>query len=272
MKNKKLMCFICIAILLIFPAHINASYDTNYYERYNPAIKQLSTTPYAKHINFLIKSGKLKADGVVYTLICASDISFNQKILEKYDLQTVVIRIGDKYYKTKPLFKRLFFVKRGKKGIFRYILSKELILVYVPYADKIQVIGVISQGQFIRENRIKEYDLNISKEIKEQILSEIFNLLGCRRLKSCHIKGNIDSNSYFYKGNKLIGVMENFGKEKVLIRIKDDNKKHIATIKEYEDKVLMEDMQGNILYESDYSKKIDIKLHALDYEILLKIR
>jgi len=34
----------------------------------------------------------------------------------------------------------------------------------------------------------------------------------------------------------------------------------------------MEDIQGNVLYESDFSKNIDIKLNALDYEILIKIK
>ena len=96
------MRFVCIAILLFFPAYANASYDATYYEKYNPNVKWLSDTPYAKHINFSIQSGKLIADGIVSMLNDVSDIHLNQKILKEYDLQAVVIKIGGKYYKATP--------------------------------------------------------------------------------------------------------------------------------------------------------------------------
>ena len=222
------MRFVCIAILLFFPMYVNASYDATYYEKYNPNVKWLSDTPYAKHTNFSIQSGKLSADGIVYSLNSVSDVKLNQKILKEYDLQAVVIKIGSKYYKATPSFKKLIFVKSGKKSIFRYTLTKKLILVYVPYADKIQVIGVISQDQFIKENSFKEYDLNINREIKKQILLKIFNLLGYKQLKDCDVKSNKDGNNYFYKNSKLIGMLENFGNEKMLIQTSNNGRKHIA--------------------------------------------
>ena len=135
-----------------------------------------------------------------------------------------------------------------------------------------QVIGVISQGEFIKENAFQEYDLNINKKIKKQILLKIFNLLGYKQLKDCDVKSNKDGNNYFYKNSKLIGMLENFGNEKMLIQTSNNEKKHIATIRKYGNKILMEDIQGNVLYESDFSKEIDIKLNALDYEILIKIK
>ena len=266
------MRFVCVAILLFFPIFANAFYNATYYEKYNPNVKWLLDTPYAKHISFLIQSGQLRADGTVYTLNNASDINLNQKILKEYDLQAVVIKIGSKYYKATPSFKKLIFVKSGKKGIFRYILTKKLILVYEPYLDKMQVIGVISQGQFIKENCFNEYDLAINKEIKKRILLKIFKFLGCKAFKDCNVKSDKNSNDYFYKDNKLIGILENFGNKKMLMQINNNDKKHTATIIKYNDNILMEDMRGNILYESDNSKKINIKLNALDYEIELKIK
>lgn len=257
--------------LFIFPVHINTSYNSSYYEKYNPAIGQLLNTPYAKHINFHIQSGKLKADSIVYKLSSASDIKLNQKTLEEYDLKTVIIRIGNKLYKSKPSFKKLVFVKKGRKGMFRYSIVKDLTLVYVPYADKMQVIGVISQGQFIRENKYKEYDLNVNKEVKEQILRESLSLLGCRHFKKCDIKSDNEGNYHFYKGYKLIGVMENFGNEKILIQEKDNQKKHIATVRKYGNRILMEDSMGNILYENDGSKRLKILIKSLNYKIELSI-
>lgn len=264
------MRFIYILIILSFPAYVNAYY-ASYYEKYNPTVKQLSNTPYARHINFFIQSGKLRADGIVYTLSGASDINLDQKTLKEHGLQTVIIKIGNRYYKATPSFKKLLFIKKGKKGIFRYTVGKELILVYVPYADKMQVIGVISQGQFIQENRYKKYDLNINKEIKKQILLKIFNMLGCKQLRDCNVKSDKDGNNYFYKDNKLIGMLENFGNEKILIQKRGDDEKHIATIKKYGNKILMEDVNGNIIYQSDNSKNIDIPLKTLGYEMELKI-
>jgi len=118
------MRFICIAILLLFPAYVNASYDATYYEKYNPTIEQLSNKPYAKHTNFLIQSGELRADGTVYALSHISDINLDQKILKEYDLQAVIIQIGSKYYKATPSFKKLIFVKRGKRGYLYTPLAK----------------------------------------------------------------------------------------------------------------------------------------------------
>ena len=261
------MHLIYITILIFFPFFANAFYDTSYYEKYDPNIKYISNS---KHKNLFIQDGRLKADGIVYRLKSASDIKLDKKTLKKFDLESVVIKIDGNYYKAMPSFKKLNFIKRGKKGIFRYTLTKKLILVYIPYRDKIQVIGVISQGEFIKENTLKEYDLDVKKEIKKKILSKILNLLGCR--KNCNIKSDKSGNNYFYKNNKLIGILENFGNQKILIQKSGNSKKHIANIIKYQDKILLEDIDGNILYESGFSKILKIRLDSLGYEILLKIR
>lgn len=261
-----------IVFFLLFSVSVNSfAYGADYYEKYNPAVQQLSNSSYAKHAKFFIQNGVLKADGRVYRLRKASDVKFDLKQLKEYDLQTVAIKINKKYYKAKPFFKKLIFVKRGKKGIFGYTIGKELILVYIPYGDKIKVLGVISQGEFFQENSYKVYDLNRNRTIKKQILFKILTILGCKELKSCSVKNDKDANIYFYKGNRLLGLLQNYGDEKILIQNNGANKKHIATIKAYKNKSLMEDLQGNILYQSKDTKIINIRLKTLDYVIGLEI-
>ncbi|MEA1973159.1 MAG: hypothetical protein U9N34_07700 [Candidatus Cloacimonadota bacterium] len=102
---------------------------------------------------------------------------FSQKVLKTYDLETVVIQIDGTYYKAKPSFKKLFFTASGKKSGFGYSAGKELILVYVPYGHKIQVLGVITQGQFIQENEYTEYNIGAKKEAKKQVLHKTLELV-----------------------------------------------------------------------------------------------
>lgn len=257
-----------LIFFLLFSVSVNSfAYGADYYEKYNPAVQQLSNSYFAKHINFFIQNGALKADGRVYRLRKASDVNLDLKQLKAFDLQTVAIKINSRYYKSKPSFKKLVFVKRGKKGIFGYTIGRELILVYIPYGDKIKVLGVILQGEFFQENNYKVYDLNRNRTIKKQILFKILTMLGCKELKSCSVKSDKDANIYFYKGNKLLGLLQNYGDEKILIQNNGANKKHIATIKAYENKIFMEDLQGNILYQSKNTKTINIRLKTLDYVI-----
>ena len=50
-----------------------------------------------------------------------------------------------------------------------------------------------------------------------------------------------------------------------------NDRQHIATIKKYDNKLLMTDRNWNIIYSSNGSKKIEIDLDALNYRIGLKV-
>ncbi|MFP4487209.1 MAG: hypothetical protein ACLFOC_09600 [Campylobacterales bacterium] len=273
MKLTKL----CIILLAILPPSnlvaldIKTSFDTSYYEKYNTETKQLSESSYAKNIDFFIDSGRLSADGVYYTLSGVLEVNLSQEALKEYDLQTVVIEIDNNHYKAKPSFKKLFFTASGKKGSFGYSSSREIILVYVPYLDRIKVLGSISQGQYIEESSYKTYSIDAKREAKKEVLIKTLKLLGCQNPRECDVKSNRDGDNYFYKNDKLIGVTQNFGDEKILTRQTPQGRKKLATIKIYRNKIIMEDRRGDILLSSKGSKKIKIALKELNYNIGLEV-
>jgi len=252
--------------------HFERWYRTSYYDKYNsdtPSINKLDSI--SSRSNFFIDDWRLSADGIYYTLGNVQDIQLSKKALKEYDLKTVVIEVNDQDYKAKPSFKKLYFTASWKKWWFWYTAGKEIILVYVSYDDKIQVIWSISQGQFIEENEYKEYNIWVEKEDKRQILYKIFSMLGYNNIKNCDVKSDRDGNNYFYENWKLIGVMKNFWSEKIIIKKQWNDRQHIATIKKYGNKILMTDREWNIIYSSNGSKKIKIDLKALDYRIGLKV-
>lgn len=252
--------------------NIKVWYDTSYYEKYNPDTKSINELEHISwRSNFFIDSWRMSADGIFYTLWNTQEIQLSQKALREYDLEEVVIEVDGQYYKAQPSFKKMNFTASWKKWSFWYTASKEIILVYVPYNDKIQVIWIISQGQFIEENSYKEYDIWVKKDAKKQVLYKTFDMLWCYNLNNCNVKSDRNGNNYFYENWKLIGIMENFWNEKILIKKQWNNRKHIATIKIYGNKILMEDTKWNIVFKTNGSKKIKINLDSLDYEIGLQV-
>lgn len=213
------------AVLLLTsePAHawwinFHINYGTNYYERYNPYLKNLENVEALKPtVRFNIYGGLLKWDGITYRLSKVEEI-FSKNLLKEYDLETVVVKINGKEYKAKPHFKKLIFTQHWKKWGFWYTVWKELILVYIPYKDRIKIIWTISQWQFIEENTYKEYDISVKNEVRKKVLLKIFALLWCRDFKNCSVKSNISWNNYFYNNWKLIGVLQNLWNEKILTR------------------------------------------------------
>ncbi len=251
---------------------IKVWYDANYYEKYNPDTKSIDDIDHiSSRNNFFIDSWRMSADGIFYTLWNTQDIQLSQKALREYDLEKVVIEVDDHYYKAQPSFKRMNFIASWKKWGFWYTAAKEIILVYVPYNNKIQVIWSISQGQFIEEHDYKEYDIWAEKDAKKQVLYKTLDMLWCDNINNCNVKSDRGGNNYFYENWRLIGFMENFWNEKILIKKHWNNKKHIATIKMYGNKILMKDIRWNILFRTNGSKKIIIDLDSLDYEIGLKV-
>ena len=247
-------------------------YDTNYYEKYNPNTPSIhNIDSISSRSKFFIGWWKLKADGIVYDLVNAKDIELSQKRLKEYDLETIIVNINGRHYKAHPSFKELSFEKNWKKWIFWYTVWKRIILVYVPYRDKIKVIWQISQGQFIEENKHREYTVWVENEAKRQIAHKIFSLLWVNNLNNCNIKSDNQSNNYFYKDWKLIGIVKNFWSEKMVIKKQWSSEKHIATIKIYNKQIIMIDRNWNIIFESNWDKNLKINLETLWYEMLLKI-
>jgi len=252
--------------------HITKWYSSHYYEKYNsntPSINKLNSM--SSRSNFFIDAWRLSADGIYYTLGNTQDIELSQKDLRDYDLQTVVITVNSQNYKAKPSFKKLYFTVSWNKWWFWYTVGKEITLVYVPYGNRIKVIWSISQGQFIEENKHKEYNIWVEKEAKRQILYKIFSMLWTNNLSNCNVKSDRKGNNYFYENWRLIGIMENFWSEKIIIKKQWNDRQQIATIKKYDNKLLMTDRNWNIIYSSNGSKKIEIDLDALDYKIGLKV-
>ena len=257
--------------LMVFSNLASASYATDYYEKYNPKVPKLANTPLAQHRPFIIQSGQLYADGGVFTLQKAADIQLTPKALKAYDLETVIIQIGGKPYKATPQFKKLTFMQKGQKGVFGYTLGRELTLVYVPYQDKIRVLGVISQGQYIQENRYQTYDINVAHTAKKQVFKQMLKLLGCHQVEDCQVKSDSAGNSYFYLHGQLMAVLQDFGPEKILIQKRRDGERRLATLRQYGQKILLEDQAGHILYKSLGQQTLDIRLEALNYRMRLKI-
>lgn len=104
-----------ISLSNLLALNIKLNCGTSYYEKYNPDTKLLSNSPYSQTTNFFIDSGRLSADGICYTLSGALEVELTQEVLKEYDLQTVVIKIDNNLYKTKPSFKKLFLQPVGKR-------------------------------------------------------------------------------------------------------------------------------------------------------------
>lgn len=136
----------------------------------------------------------------------------------------------------------------------------------------IQVLGIISQGQFIEESRRRDYNINVFKEAKKEVLLKTLKLLGCQNLGECDVKSGRDGDNFFCKNGKLIGIMQNFGSQKVLIQKSSKKDKKLATIQMSKGgKILMSDSKGDIIYNFNGSKKIKIRLEALGYTLGLEI-
>lgn len=256
-----------------FSIDYDTKYDTDYYEKYNPDVDNLKEIDYLNlKKNFFIDDGRLSADWIFFQLLKAQDVKLSKDELNKYDLEKIAVKINDKFYKTQPEFKKLIFQSAWEKSWFDYIFWKEMILVYVPYQNKIIVLWTILQGQYIEENEKKEYNVSCFLESKKELLKQCLNVLNLDDFKKVDIKTDRDKNNYFYKNWKLVWILENFWNEKILIKVEQNKKIKIANIKMWNDgKIIMISESWEILYRTDWSKKIKIDLETLDYGLWLQI-
>ncbi len=240
-------------------------YDTDYYERYNPKVKDLENTKLKGINNLNVSWWVLYANWQKLSLVEASSVSENKNFLKEYDLDEVVIRINWTPFKAKPKFLKLKFQASGRKWIVGYEIGKTITLVYVSYLDKIKVLGTIDNyAWYIEEDKPREYEI---PSVKKILYKKILSLLKCN--SDCYIKKDSSWNIYFYSNWRLVWTLNNiWDGRRDLIKWN----KVLATIKQYRNNVIMTDSSQNVLYNSNKPEILDIKLPPAGERIVLAVK
>jgi len=247
----------------------DATFNTDYYEKYNPKAHKLEHSHYSENINLVshIVWWNMNFYGHNYKLAYQKNVYPSKSFLKNENLDEVAININWRTYIAKPKFLQLDFEIIWKKGYMVYGMWKSMALVYVPVKTKIVVLWSVVDWEFYEEEKHKIYDISATREKYEKQLNTILKLLWCN-YSNCGISKDSEGNRYFYKNHKLVWKVETFWDKKLIIKWN----KIVWKILEKWNKVYIIDNHDNIISSFSWYKKVYIKLNQTDMNIKLFLK
>lgn len=250
--------------------HVKVNYDADYYQKYNDNLPRLENSNLQSWTKFSVSSGRLYADWVELVLTDSEDEYFSAEALKEFDLEELAVNVDWKHYKAKPMFKSLYFQRSWTKHGLGYKIWRKISIVYVPYNWRILVLWSVSQGQYIEENKKKEYFISSFESNKKQVLNRVLQLLWWSNTKGRDIQADANHNNYFYHNWNLRWVLQNFWNEKILIRWTWASGTVVAKLMVSNWNFLLMSPSWKVLYQAQWSN-IWISLETLDYYIDLNL-
>jgi len=241
----------------------NNKYNIDYYEKYNNSVKNIENTNLSWIEKLNVIWWILFFEWQKMELTSANSVIEDSNFLKNNDLNKVIIKINNVPFKVKPKFLKLSFQARCRKWIVGYEVWKTITLVYISYLNKIKVLWTIEKyAWYIEENNPKEYEVILNR--KNILYTKCEKLLWYKNYK---YKKDRSWNVYFYSNWVYVGTLNNMWNEKILTKWN----KVIAKIIEHWDNIIMMDEFGNILYKTNWQKKVSIKLPTAGEKIILLI-